>query len=254
MANPRLLSDFEGRLQQLQMWPEKLVIFDITYFMDQNANFATDLFRVLRDHIIDSTSSSSYKTSLLYLLDSVLKNLPGDIYLQLVSEHIVEMFSQVLMQMDLVDKKRMEFLLRTWERRERLSKDILGQLRGVVQKSGNIPANSEAESHSHSFLPKAKLPTFIDQVPVVLSLSEVNSLRDRVEVNEKGLAETEPEAPLVKAMSQTLHKIRTFYGQNLELLKPSLPAVLRGNKTVCFCFCFRPCFNIGMTYDLSMHV
>jgi hypothetical protein len=95
VISSELAAEWGARLSQLQTWPEKLIIYDLTSFLEEHVEVASDLMPILLDRITDASSCASFQISLLYLLDSVMKNLNINTYNDLISSSIVHVCEKV---------------------------------------------------------------------------------------------------------------------------------------------------------------
>ena len=90
----RMLADFEARLCQLGDWPNNVVIYDITAFLDMNRNSARELSEYIVARIMNPAINQAFKFPLFCVLDSVMRGVP-DPYISLFSHVIVDLFQYI---------------------------------------------------------------------------------------------------------------------------------------------------------------
>lgn len=142
-----MASAFENRLNALREWPEKKLIYELTSFAEHHINAYSQICDVILLRLRDSAISISYKLPLIYLIDSILRNIAGP-YVEVMNNEIVAIMNIIFMQFDEKDKLRFDYVVSTWETRRIFTNDVLEKLRLNILVDRKVNVNRYPNTNS----------------------------------------------------------------------------------------------------------
>ncbi len=119
-----LLSTFRNIFERLNEHPDKFIITDLTKFAEDHIDIAYNVATVVVGRLISPTTPAPYKLPILYLIDSIMKNVGGP-FAAFFSKQLAEVYTVAFSGLHEKDKGRLVFLLDTWRDRNLLPHDLL---------------------------------------------------------------------------------------------------------------------------------
>jgi len=129
IENIDLARDYDAELDQLT-FNSKPIINSLTIIADENIQNAADIVALIERRIAENSSTT--KLPILYLQDSILKNV-GKNYITIFSKNIVSSFSSAFAQVDENTQTSLLHLLQTWKDSQLFPAHILAQLEAKVK-------------------------------------------------------------------------------------------------------------------------
>jgi len=127
------LVHFTQHLESMKDWPDKAIIMELTGITERNIDFAFNFVNIIVSRLMSSQTHSSYKLPMFYLVDSIMKNVGGP-FAALFGKHFYDIFGVTISGIHDTDRKKLDFLIGTWEERKILPADLLLLMRQTVHK------------------------------------------------------------------------------------------------------------------------
>lgn len=124
---------FTQHLESMKDWPDKAIIMELTGITERNIDYAFNFVNIIVSRLMSSQTHSTYKLPMFYLVDSIMKNVGGP-FAALFGKHFYDIFGVTISGLHDTDRKKLDFLIGTWEERKILPTDLLLLMRQTVQK------------------------------------------------------------------------------------------------------------------------
>lgn len=124
---------FTQHLESMKDWPDKAIIMELTGITERNIDYAFNFVNIIISRLMSSQTHSTYKLPMFYLVDSIMKNVGGP-FAALFGKHFYDIFSVTISGLHDTDRKKLDFLIGTWEERKILPADLLLLMRQTVHK------------------------------------------------------------------------------------------------------------------------
>ena len=132
-----LLMYFTQNLENMKDWPDKAIIMDLTSITEHNINFAHNFVNIVISRLISPQTHSSYKLPMFYLMDSIMKHVGGP-FAALFSKHFIDIFPISVHNLHESDRKKLLFLIGTWEERKLLPPELLLNMKETILKQAQV--------------------------------------------------------------------------------------------------------------------
>lgn len=128
-------SIFPNLFFKLNNWPDKEIITELTkYAQSQRTNpqNAASIVHTMCTRLVDNTIPPTYRLPIFYLMDSIMKY-NRDPYVPLFLQYLESIYSTVFHDIPEKDRKKIEFLLTTWEERNLIPSELLQSMRNELK-------------------------------------------------------------------------------------------------------------------------
>lgn len=132
-----ILIYFAQNLENMKDWPDKAIIMDLTAITENNINYAYNFVNIIISRLISPQTHSSYKLPMFYLMDSIMKHVGGP-FAALFSKHFIDIFPISVQNLHESDRKKLLFLIGTWDERKLLPPDLLQNMKENVLKPAQV--------------------------------------------------------------------------------------------------------------------
>ncbi|GMH73062.1 hypothetical protein TrST_g10224 [Triparma strigata] len=125
------VTSFKSLLKSLGGHPDKKIINSLTMLCEDyntSPSASSQLYNLIRTSLLNSSTPSSHKLPLIYLLDSMLHNaddVSSKLYKKLISGEVKLVYNSVWNSVEEKDKKRLQRLAGIWEKNEMFDKEIM---------------------------------------------------------------------------------------------------------------------------------
>ncbi|CAM9502238.1 unnamed protein product, partial [Phaeothamnion confervicola] len=136
------MNDFRTRAAKLRDFPDKAMIDYLTKAADANRDEALRVAALLEGQVSDPAFPAKYKLPLVYLIDSILKNV-REPYTTILAAGVVGWYSCAWDSVDSKGRASLIKVLGTWEAGRLFAPDKLQQLREIVASRSQGPPQQQ---------------------------------------------------------------------------------------------------------------
>eukprot|EP01032_Pedospumella_encystans_P025069 gene25069-28339_t len=132
------LQTFISRLEGLKDFPDKNAILELTAITEKNISFAEHFSNIIMARLTNEQTHACYKLPLFYVIDAIMKHVGGP-FANLFSIKFSECYMQTLFDLNQIDRKKLMFLLDTWDERSFMTFDLIRKMKAVLGAPANKP-------------------------------------------------------------------------------------------------------------------
>lgn len=133
MSTDAIIFEYKRRVLELRDWPDRDIINALTKLSREYINLAHIFTDVIVRTLIDSSTFSSYKKPLFYLIDSLMKNVGGP-YAAFFTKQFADVYDLTVKDLPDEDRTKLNFLFGTWEERNFFPSDLLVKMKYQLMK------------------------------------------------------------------------------------------------------------------------
>ncbi len=133
------LQTFISKLEGLKDFPDKNAILELTAITEKNISFAEHFSNIIMARLTNEQTHACYKLPLFYVIDAIMKHVGGP-FANLFSIKFSESYMQTLFDLNQIDRKKLMFLLDTWDERSFMTFDLIRKMKAVLGAPANKPA------------------------------------------------------------------------------------------------------------------
>lgn len=141
------LQTFLSRLEGLKDFPDKNAILELTAITEKNIGFAEHFANIIMARLTSEQTHACYKLPLFYVIDAIMKHVGGP-FANLFSVKFSEGYVQALFDLNQIDRKKLMFLLDTWDERSFMTFDLIKKMKAVLESPANRPAVAPAHQQN----------------------------------------------------------------------------------------------------------
>lgn len=114
------------------------MILALTALCEHNINLAPYFVEIVVARLINPATNSTYKRPIFYLIDSIMKHVCGP-FPAMFSKQFAEIYSAALAGIHDADRKKLEFLLATWNERNFFTAELVDKMKVQLLMSEVCP-------------------------------------------------------------------------------------------------------------------
>jgi len=128
----------------LKDFPDKNAILELTAITEKNISFAEHFSNIIMARLTNEQTHACYKLPLFYVIDAIMKHVGGP-FANLFSIKFSESYMQTLFDLNQIDRKKLMFLLDTWDERSFMTFDLIRKMKAVLGAPANKPTPVSAQ-------------------------------------------------------------------------------------------------------------
>lgn len=132
MSDQHWIQAFSVQLDELRDFPELAKINNVTHIAKTNERLAKVFVDCMMAKLISSSTPPTYRKPLYYAIDAIMK-VAGGAYGPYFAQQLGEKFPQTIKDVSDIDRKKLDFMLGTWDERKYFAPELILKMRNRLK-------------------------------------------------------------------------------------------------------------------------